>query len=101
MDRCGELTRDGRCRSCAAIVDKQNKNKPWREVYTSPRWRALKRTVRREQPWCAWPGCNEPTHDVDHIVPLRDEGAPYDRQNVQGLCKRHHGVKTAKEVWSA
>jgi 5-methylcytosine-specific restriction endonuclease McrA len=70
----------------------------WRWVYASARWRALRRQVLAEQPWCATAGCMELTHDVDHKVALQDGGAPFDRDNVWGLCKRHHSSKTNKEV---
>lgn len=36
--------------------------------------------------------------DVDHIIPLRDGGAPFERSNLQGLCHSHHSSKTAGEV---
>lgn len=67
---------------------------PWRRVYHTPQWSRLRKQVLREQPVCASPGCQAPSVDVDHIVALQDGGAPYDRANLQALCKRHHGQKT-------
>jgi len=34
---------------------------------------------------------------VDHIVELKDGGAPLDRSNVWLLCTSHHAAKTASE----
>ena len=36
--------------------------------------------------------------DVDHVIPHRgDERLMWDEKNWQGLCARHHGIKTARE----
>lgn len=67
---------------------------PWRRVYHTPQWARLRRRVLTEQPICASPGCQAPSVDVDHIVALQDGGAPYARENLRGLCKRHHGQVT-------
>jgi 5-methylcytosine-specific restriction enzyme A len=72
----------------------QRARDPWLWVYSSPIWRRLRAIVKREQPICAVPTCNRPTQDIDHIVPLSEGGAPFDRANVQGLCKPCHGRKT-------
>ena len=80
-------------------MDRKYKAVAWRWVYADPRWKMLKAQVRREQPWCAVPGCEQPTRECDHIVPLRDGGELFDRRNVQGLCKKHHSEKTAEETW--
>lgn len=70
----------------------------WRWVYKNPRWQALRRLVKEEQPFCDIVNCFELTHDVDHIIAVQDGGAPFDRENVHGLCKRHHGQKTREEI---
>jgi len=73
------------------------------KVYADRRWKALCRQVRREQPWCNVPGCNQLTNQVDHIVTLRtilaNGGDPYRRDGVQGLCAFHHGQKTRAEQY--
>ena len=62
-------------------------------VYDSPRWRALVQQVKAEEPWCR--KCKvTPTADVDHIVEVQDSGAPFDRSNLQGLCRPCHVRKT-------
>lgn len=57
----------------------------------------LAKRVRREQPWCAVSGCPNLTEQADHIVPLRTlldgGGDPYDRSNIEGLCRPCHGRK--------
>ena len=70
-----------------------------RRLYLWPRWGGLRRTVLREQPWCSTPGCRRMATEVDHIVPIREGGAQWDRANLQGLCTPCHSSKTAKEVW--
>lgn len=93
---CPDLVYKGRC----AKHTRSTREERWgKDLYQSAVWRGLRRLVRREQPFCAVPGCNNPTTDVDHIVALRDGGEPFDRANLQGLCKKCHSEKTAKEVW--
>ena len=68
--------------------------------YSSRAWIELRDRVRREAGGrCQAPGCGrvERRMFVDHIVELKDGGAPLDRQNVQLLCASHHAAKTADE----
>jgi 5-methylcytosine-specific restriction endonuclease McrA len=39
-----------------------------------------------------------PATEVDHIVPLRQGGAPLATANVRGLCKPHHSSRTARDT---
>ncbi len=57
------------------------------------KWRAM---ILQRDPLCMWPGCHEPATVADHIVPLR-QGGGWDLENGQGLCRRHHNVKTRQE----
>ena len=69
-------------------------------LYTSPAWIALRDRVRREAGGrCQAPGCGraERRMFVDHIVELKDGGAPLERTNVWLLCASHHSLKTASE----
>lgn len=102
---CPELVSGGgRCavhaRERARRIERENgyRENGWRWVYNDPRWRALRRQVKREQPWCGVEWCDYPTTDADHRLALRDGGPPFERANVWGLCKRHHSQKTAAEV---
>lgn len=93
---------EGRCRVHAIDRDREIKDaSPWRWVYLDRRWRVLKRQVRREQLVCVgYRGetCYEVWTSLDHKVALQDGGEPFDRENVQGMCERHHNMKTADEV---
>lgn len=62
--------------------------------YQSSAWRAIAASVRRAHGGrCARCGSrNRPI--VDHIVELRDGGAPLDPANLQLLCHACHQVKT-------
>ena len=68
--------------------------------YSSPAWITLRDRVRREAGGrCQAPGCGraERRMFVDHIVELKDGGAPLERSNCQLLCHAHHAVKTVAE----
>ena len=68
--------------------------------YSSPEWIALRDRVRREAGGrCQVPGCGriERHMIVDHIVELKDNGAPLDRSNMILTCVSHHTLKTAAE----
>jgi 5-methylcytosine-specific restriction enzyme A len=64
--------------------------------YTSAAWIEMRDRVRREaRGRCQRPGCTNPGRIVDHIVELRDGGAPLARSNLELLCQSHHTAKTA------
>lgn len=66
--------------------------------YSSPEWIALRDLVRREAKGkCETPGCTRPGYIVDHIIEIRDGGAPLDRNNVWYQCQPHHVTKTNVE----
>ncbi|NKC30194.1 HNH endonuclease signature motif containing protein [Falsiroseomonas selenitidurans] len=67
-------------------------------IYATPdhaRWRA--EVVRRSGGQCQAPGCGRTGIRLfaDHIVELRDGGAPFDPANGQALCGACHSRKTA------
>lgn len=99
---CGELVPQGtrRCpkheRSYGAAA--KQRSSEWNWVYQSPRWRGLRRQVRREQPFCLC-GCNTVWTDLDHVVGMAEGGEPFARENVEGRCKRSHSAKTATETF--
>ena len=68
--------------------------------YSSPEWIALRNRVRHEAGGrCQVSGCGraERRMFVDHIVELKDGGAPLERANVWLLCPSHHSQKTVAE----
>jgi hypothetical protein len=97
---CPELVSRGYCARHAREAEREirQRSSEWRWVYRDRRWRALRRQVRQEQPWCDEEGCMELGHDLDHVVSLQDGGPPFDRGNVHMLCKVHHSRKTSEEV---
>jgi len=68
--------------------------------YTSAAWRRLRdRTFREASGRCQWAGCGASVAGMicDHIVEIKDGGAPLDRRNTWLLCPAHHNLKTADE----
>ncbi len=70
--------------------------------YASKPWRALMAELFRERGYrCEDPTCKggAPSRKIygDHIVELRDGGAPLDKRNVLLRCASCHGRKTAAE----
>lgn len=71
-------------------------------LYNSYRWRTLRASVIKAQPYCAICGTmgdDDNPLTVDHIIcPRGDEGLFYDKDNCQTLCRHCHAIKTAAEV---
>lgn len=42
-------------------------------------------------------GVPMPSTDVDHVIPIRGGGDPWDHNNLQGLCHEDHARKTQLE----
>lgn len=65
------------------------------------RWRSYRVAYLRRHPLCVkceTAGIAKLATDVDHIVPHRgDMKLFWDHSNHQGLCRRHHSAKTARE----
>ncbi len=80
-----------------------HKRKPWEgsRGQTAPdvsrkEWEALRNAVlARDGFVCV--RCGAPAHEVDHIVPVFEDG-PSEMENLQLLCPTHHREKTAKEA---
>jgi 5-methylcytosine-specific restriction enzyme A len=85
----------GLCPSCERDYD-QRRGSSTERGYNSPEWRALVAQVKLEEPFCRWPGCDQPTEEVDHRLP-KSQGGTDDRSNLQGLCRPHHSQKTMRE----
>lgn len=62
--------------------------------YQGREWRTLVQGLKRQRGWCVVCGS---THRLvaDHIIEIKDGGAPLDPANIQFLCLAHHNAKTA------
>jgi 5-methylcytosine-specific restriction protein A len=66
-----------------------------RHFYNSKRWQITRSRVLFDQPLCE---CGQIATDVDHIKAIEDGGDPWSRNNLQGLCKACHSMKTNREL---
>lgn len=93
--RCpNPATYRGRCAGHAR--ERETETHSDRSVYKTKRWRMLRRQRLLLTPFCAC-GCGRLGTDVDHIVPIRDGGAPFDLENTQTLTHECHAKKTRAE----
>lgn len=69
-----------------------------RGLYDTPAWRALARQVLTRDPHCRGQcgGINR-SSIADHIRAVKDGGAALDPDNVQGLCRPCHRLKSRIE----
>lgn len=96
---CGVLVSTGRCETHAprARLTRIDYAKVHR-WYVSTRWQRLRLDVLQAEPFCRScrdRGVKRLTIDVDHI--RKHDGDPvlfWNRDNLQGLCKPCHTVKT-------
>jgi 5-methylcytosine-specific restriction protein A len=71
--------------------------------YLSPAWRGLMEEIKLERghhcedPHCTTPRARQTPLYGDHIIELRDGGAPLDKTNVMLRCASCHTRKTAAE----
>ena len=69
--------------------------------YSSQVWVKARRRQLRDQPRCAVPGCGRAASEVDHIVPVRQDGDRLHPLNLQSLCHEHHREKTQRSARAA
>jgi 5-methylcytosine-specific restriction protein A len=64
-------------------------------------WERLRNMVRAEEPLCAEclaAGMVDRATAVDHIIPIRERpDLRLVRENLQGICRRHHAAKSNAE----
>jgi len=75
-----------------------------RDVYDSPKWKKIRAIVKDEEPVCRLCLAQQfvvDTEVIDHIIPINMGGDPYDRNNLQGLCRPCHEAKSRRESASA
>lgn len=90
---CGEPSTSTRCEQ---HTEPKVDNRPRDRVTRTNRapWKNLSARLRRMQPWCSIPGCDDTDLTIDHIIPLAEGGAPYDLDNLRVLCRRHNSART-------
>jgi 5-methylcytosine-specific restriction endonuclease McrA len=79
----------GRCQRHAREAQRivNEKRALQRKVYSSKRWKMVRRRHLFNNPLC---DCGAIATDVHHIKDLRDGGEPYDASNLQALCAVCH-----------
>jgi len=107
---CSELTSDRYCKN--HMKDHEFRKKSHKRCYDKNRgsassrgydskWRKASKSFLRKNPLCvecAREGTTTPATVVDHIIPHKGNTKIFwDKNNWQGLCKRHHDIKTVKE----
>lgn len=72
------------------------------KLYNSRAWRKFRKQYLETNPLCVMcdaEGIITPATVLDHIKQVRKGGDPYDTDNVQSLCSKHHNRKSGKERW--
>jgi 5-methylcytosine-specific restriction endonuclease McrA len=60
------------------------------KVYHSAKWLNTRKYVLARQPLCI---CGKLAQEIDHIIPLSEDGAPYALENLQPMCPGCHRDK--------
>ena len=97
---CPELVHERYCEKHKQVADKQynqfQRNKQAQAFYESAAWRRLRRIKLEMNPICEECKKGKAT-TADHIVPIKQDGAALDINNLQSLCGSCHGKKSIKE----
>jgi 5-methylcytosine-specific restriction protein A len=66
--------------------------------YRTQDWTRLARDIKRQRGSCC-EACGMPHANLiaDHVIELKDGGAPLDPLNIQIMCHACHNAKTARE----
>ncbi|SHO52877.1 5-methylcytosine-specific restriction endonuclease McrA [Desulfopila aestuarii DSM 18488] len=89
----------GYCDACRDQAGTKRRTKKGDPFYWSPQWLRFRDWYRKKSPLCEEckaDGKLVPMDVVDHIVELKDGGAPLSEDNVQSLCSHCHSKKTAR-----
>lgn len=84
-----------------ADYDIYRRNDAGQKIYKTKLWANTRKDVLHYEPFCrecAKSGIETLAVDVDHIKPIAQGGDPWDRGNMQPLCRPCHARKTASEV---
>jgi 5-methylcytosine-specific restriction enzyme A len=98
---CSELVESGYCpkhtnESTTRQYAQARRDDPQRMQTNSTRWLKLRRIVLARDPVCRI-CANAASTDADHIVPIREGGAKWTLENLQGACHVCHSKKTRRE----
>ncbi len=97
---CPEVTRDGYCHKHKqyerAVKRTYQSRKNTDPFYSSTAWKRLRKYYRDRNPLCEVCG-KAAAVMVDHVIPIKDGGAPMELANLQALCWKCHNIKTGKE----
>ena len=72
------------------------------KFYQTKEWKQFRAQKKAMNPVCeiclSTKSIYIPMYFVDHIIPIKDGGDPFDFENVQSLCKRCNFSKTGREA---
>lgn len=105
---CKTIVSDGSSRCCHHVLPERTPKRQYdhhyhngKNIYKTSQWRKLRESHLRREPCCVM--CAQydivtPATVVDHIVEIKDQGDPFDPNNLQSLCAACHNKKTGKEA---
>jgi 5-methylcytosine-specific restriction protein A len=98
---CPELVRGGRCERHRSQHNRDTHGPDHARTYNRT-WERLRNRVRAEEPLCgeclAAGIADQATEQVDHVLPIAQRPElRLVRENLQGLCRSHHQIKTCAE----
>ena len=79
----------------------QNAVRTNENLYSTAKWRRLKRQILKENPYCSRCGIGEKDSvlEVHHIIPPRGaEDLFFDENNLISICQQCHRIITAQEI---
>jgi 5-methylcytosine-specific restriction protein A len=68
--------------------------------YNSTAWRKVRLLYKKKFPLCAncqRKGIIKEARDIDHIIPLKQNGDKFSYSNLQSLCRSCHNRKSARD----
>lgn len=101
---CGQLCDGGRCpkhqRQERKEYDARRRHDPRHSFYWTAEWRRTRSEHLRQEPYCrlcAAEGKTVEAQAVDHVIPVTQNGAKFDHENLRSLCASHHSFRHAKD----
>lgn len=98
--RCQSRVTQGRCPACATAQTRQRTyDAPWRALYQTARWRALRRQQLRTAPLCAACLTSQrvtPATDAHHLLAHRGDETLFWDGTLESLCHPCHSRHTGR-----